>query len=289
MFFLNVFFKKKLDLGFCKVIFYIIYLIFLQIRVTFKETYLNNFFHPVLFFENEKCTTMIKKIGKTIWRTFLGILAFFALYFLFTFLLTIIPSNRNFKPAENGVDLYIISNGVHTDICFEIANAELDWKTVLNVSNFKTESDKMKYLSFGWGDKGFYFDTPTWADLSAKTAATAAFIPSATAMHVSVLKNKPRTGEMIRKTKVSKAQLLKMEEYILNTLQTENGKALLIDCCRYEGFDDNFYEANGSYHMLRTCNTWANQTLQKGEIKTAIWAPFDKCILHHFENKYNYD
>ena len=232
---------------------------------------------------------MIKKIGKTIWRTFLGILAFFALYFLFTFLLTIIPANRNFQPAQVGVDLYVISNGVHTDICFEITEAQLDWSKALDFESFKTNRSEMKYLSMGWGDKGFYFDTPTWADLSAKTAATAALIPSATAMHVTILKKKPTTGERTRKTKVTKAQLLKMEQYILDHLQTKNGKAVLIDCCRYDGFDDNFYEANGSYHLLRTCNTWVNQTLKEGGVKTATWAPFDKCILYHFENKYNYD
>ena len=82
---------------------------------------------------------MIKKIGKAIWRTFLGILAFFAIYFLFTFLLTVIPSNGDFKPAENGVDLYVISNGVHTDICFEISDAQLDWDKALDLGSFKTD------------------------------------------------------------------------------------------------------------------------------------------------------
>jgi len=165
----------------------------------------------------------------------------------------------------------------------------LDWKTALDFSKFKTNPSQIKYLSFGWGDKGFYFDTPTWAELSAKTALTAAFTPSPTAMHVTVLQQKPTTGKMIRKTKVTKAQLLKMEEYILASIQTKNGKALHIDCCRYDGYDDNFYEANGSYYVFKTCNVWANQALKKGEVKTATWAPFDKCILYHFENEYNYD
>lgn len=227
---------------------------------------------------------MIRKTLRIIWRTFLGILGFFALYFLFAYLLTIIPANRSFSPQTGGVDLYVISNGVHTDICFSTKDANLDWNTILNFDDFKTPSSRLQYLSIGWGDKGFYFDTPTWADLSAKTAATAAFIPSPTAIHVTALNRTPIVGEMIRQTKVSKAQLLKIENYIKDHLQLKNDKAILIDCCRYEGFDDNFYEAKGSYHMLRTCNTWANQVLKTGGIRTATWAPFDKCILYHFEN-----
>ena len=226
----------------------------------------------------------MRKTLKIIWRTLLGIIAFFAFYFLFTFLLTIIPSNRNFKPAPDGVDLYIISNGVHTDICFAVEDANLNWNGIIDFNNFKTTNSQIKYLSIGWGDKGFYFDTPTWADLSAKTALTAAFLPSATAMHISALQKTPQVGEMIRHTKVTKEQLGKMENYIKETLQIKNEKALLIDCCRYDGYDDNFYEANGSYHMIRTCNVWANQTLKAGGVRTATWAPFDKCILYHFEN-----
>ena len=226
--------------------------------------------------------TMILKTIKFIWRTFLGILIFFGLYFLFAFLLTIIPSNRGFQPVPDGVELFIISNGVHTDICFPIDQANLDWNNILDFTSFQTPIPQMKYLSIGWGDKGFYFDTPTWADLSAKTAATAAFIPSPTAMHISILRNTPTIGDKIRKTSVSSDQLLKMEQYILNHLELKNEHAQLIDCCRYDGFDDNFYEANGSYHLFRTCNTWANQVLKVGGIRTATWAPFDKCILYHF-------
>lgn len=230
---------------------------------------------------------MLKKTFKYILRFFLAFVAYMVLYFVVGFILTIIPSNNNFTPAKDGIDLYIISNGVHTDICFSKKDANFNWDTHLNFGSFQTPEPDLQYLSFGWGDKGFYFDTPTWAELTAKTALSAAFIPTPTAMHVSVLKDTPQVGEMIRTVKVSKNQLLAMESYILDHIQTKNEKALLIDCCRYDGYDDNFYEANGHYHMWRTCNTWANQVLKKGGIKTATWAPFDKCILHHFplENK----
>ena len=225
---------------------------------------------------------MLKKTFKYILRFFLALIAYFAFYFLVTFLLTIIPSNRSFTSSENGIDIYMISNGVHTDICFAKNDANLNWNNHLNFNSFQTTEPMIQYLSFGWGDKGFYFDTPSWAELTAKTALRAALIPTSTAMHVSVLKETPQIGEMVRKVTVTKNQLLAMEMYILDHIQTKNEKALLIDCCRYEGFDDNFYEANGYYHMWRTCNTWANQVLKKGGIRTATWAPFPDCILYHF-------
>ncbi len=226
----------------------------------------------------------MRKLFKVLWRTFLGVVAFFAIYFIFTFLLMVIPANRNFTPAVDGVEINIISNGIHTDICFAIEDANLDWNKILDFGKFQTPQHDMKYLSIGWGDKGFYFDTPTWAELSAETALKAAFVPTPTAIHISVLKKTPQVGERTRKTTVTKEQLLKMEKYIQNHLQLKNEKAILIDCCRYDGYDDNFYEAKGSYHLIRTCNVWANQVLKEGGIRTATWAPFDKCILYHFEN-----
>ncbi len=143
-------------------------------------------------------------------------------------------------------------------------------------------SENIHYLSFGWGDKGFYFDTPSWSELSLKTALTAAFIPSPTAMHITAYPTPPKTSERVRKVKISKAQLSTIENYILESMPLKNNQTIHIDCCRYEGFDDNFFEANGHYHMLKTCNVWANNALKKGGIKTATWAPFDKCILYHF-------
>lgn len=225
---------------------------------------------------------MIKKTGKIVLRVLLGIVAFFALYFAFTFLLTIIPSNRQFQPAPEGLPLYIISNGVHTDICFALQEAHLNWDQALDFSRFQTKREAIRYLSFGWGDKGFYFDTPTWAELSAKTALTAAFLPSPTAMHVTLLDREPQLGDRIKKVYIKPEQLQNIEQYIFDTFQVKQGKGQHIDCCRYDGYDDNFFEAKGSYHMIRTCNVWANQSLLAGGIKTASWAPFDRCILYHF-------
>ncbi|NQY29316.1 MAG: DUF2459 domain-containing protein [Flavobacteriaceae bacterium] len=42
---------------------------------------------------------------------------------------------------------------------------------------------------------------------------------------------------------------------------------------------DTFYEANGNYTCLNTCNPWTNNILKKAFIKTAIWTPFDSVIL----------
>ena len=63
----------------------------------------------------------------------------------------------------------ILTNGVHTDLVVPIKSAEIDWSKEIPIENTNSKSTNFNYLSIGWGDKGFYLDTPTWADLKFST------------------------------------------------------------------------------------------------------------------------
>jgi hypothetical protein len=56
----------------------------------------------------------------------------------------------------------------------------------------------VNYLAFGWGDKGFYLNTPEWADLKVSTALNAAFGLSSSAIHSTFYK-KLRENETCKK------------------------------------------------------------------------------------------
>jgi uncharacterized protein (TIGR02117 family) len=49
------------------------------------------------------------------------------------------------------------------------------------------------------------------------------------------------------------------------------------------GKTDAFYEANGSYSLLHTCNTWANNGLKACGQKCCSWTPFDTGIFLNYE------
>jgi len=53
-------------------------------------------------------------------------------------------------------------------------NEFIDWTTKVSPDDTKGKK-KGDWLAFGWGDKGFYLNTPTWADLKFSTAVKAAF------------------------------------------------------------------------------------------------------------------
>jgi len=77
-------------------------------------------------------------------------------------------------------EIFVSSNGVHLDIILPLENIDSEFLRKLEIPS------QTEYISFGWGDKQFYVNTPEWKDLTFKTAFTALFLKSESAMHVTV-------------------------------------------------------------------------------------------------------
>ena len=200
------------------------------------------------------------------------------LYFLLALLLTIIPTNHAPQPA-NGVQIFVMTNGVHTDFVLPVDRPEMDWLQYIPISDFK-RAHHPRYITFGWGDKGFYIETPEWSDLKASTAFKALFFLSSTAMHVSYMNSKPIEDKDCKSIILTEKQYEKLINYIQGSFKKNaDGNVILIPGKGYDAYD-NFYEANGTYSLIKTCNGWLNNGLKNIGVKTAIWAPFDKCIFY---------
>lgn len=225
----------------------------------------------------------IKKILRILLRTVLFVAGFFVLYALAGLTVPYISVNKNAaQSGEDGYEMYILSNGVHTDLVVPIRTEVKDWTMELSFENTVSKDTAMNYVGFGWGDKGFYLNTPTWADLKTSTAFNAMFGLSTSAMHVT-FHGQPAQGKLCRKTWVSKADYQKLVSFIEHSFQRDaNGKFMYISGYAY-GKDDGFYEAHRVYNLFYTCNTWANAGLKKANMKACLWTPLDKGILRLYE------
>lgn len=176
--------------------------------------------------------------------------------------------------------IYVKSNGVHTDICMPAETELCCWTSFVPLEDYPDVSN-FDFFTVGWGDKGFFLDTPEWSDLTVSTAVNAAFLPSSTAMHVDY-GVEPEESAYCRKVYITKDQFIRIEKYIkASFLQSENG-VLLIQGKGY-GTSDNFYEARGSYHLFNTCNTWVNHALKEAGINTSVFAALPDGIMNHLE------
>jgi conserved hypothetical protein len=225
---------------------------------------------------------MIKRIGKYVAIIVISIIALVGLYLALAFFLSRIEVSAE-NSRGNDITIYILSNGVHTDIVVPVRSPLIDWGKELKIENTKArDTSLMQYIGIGWGDKGFYLETPTWADLKFKTAFNAAFGLSTSAVHATYLKNVTESSYCV-KLNLSTEQYGRLVKYIDTSFQKDkNGHYRHIVTNANYGNNDAFYEANNRYTLFNTCNTWTNKGLKICGQKACLWTPFDKGILYQY-------
>ena len=58
-------------------------------------------------------------------------------YFLAVAVLGLIPVNAGFRPQPDGVRIYVINNGVHSDIVLPARSATMDWTREPPIEDFR--------------------------------------------------------------------------------------------------------------------------------------------------------
>lgn len=197
-------------------------------------------------------------------------------------LLSFIPVNSNqFTIDEPKVDIFILSNGVHTDIVVPAKNDYYDWTKQIKFEHTKSKDSNAKYVAMGWGDRGFYLETPTWADLKVSTALKAATGLSSSALHTTFYKTMKEDASC-KKIRISTLEYENLVAFINDSFETKLGKNMKIETDAVYGKYDTFYEAKGSYSLFYTCNTWANQALKSANQKAALHTLTDTGIFRHY-------
>ena len=226
--------------------------------------------------------TQLKTIWTWTYRITLSLILFILIYLLSAAILSHTTVNSDFRliPADQaGIDIYVRTNGVHTDVVLPAQSSERDWYQTIPAADLHRIEGQTEYISFGWGDKGFYLDTPTWADLKFSTALIAATGLGSTAMHLEAVA-KPQESESIRKVRISPAQLQALIAHIDRSFEYDaQGKIIKINTTANYNDHDAFYEAKGRYSIFTTCNEWTRDGLSKAGIRTSVFTPMDNGVM----------
>lgn len=202
------------------------------------------------------------------------------LFYLACAVVGLIPVNNSFTPAgEDGVEIFVFSGTVHTDLILPVEIDGFDWRARFPASDFQGMTRHAKYVGIGWGDRGFYLETKTWADMKVSVAANAMFWPSPAVMHVSYY-GKPKENESCRAVTISGVQYRKLIEQIERSFEQNGGAFHRIEGDKgFYGSNDAFYAARGRYHCFNTCNCWASDALQQVGVRTGFFTPFPRTVL----------
>jgi uncharacterized protein (TIGR02117 family) len=221
---------------------------------------------------------MIYKTFIIILKVILVLVAFILLYLLTAFVLSRITVEQEIGPDDD-VDIYLLTNGIHSDIVVPTITYQMNWYKKLGFLKPPLDPKQYRYLAIGWGDKGFYLNTPSWSQLKVSTALKATVGVSGTAIHATYHK-KMTENESCKKIKISKEQYNRLIRYIENSFeQDEKGNFLQIDTEATKSDRDAFYEATGRYHIFNTCNSWTNRGLKYAGQNACLWTAFQKPIF----------
>jgi uncharacterized protein (TIGR02117 family) len=209
------------------------------------------------------------------------VLTFPLLYLFFALVLGLVPVHAGFRQPAEGVDIYVSTNGAHADLVVPACHPHMDWHRFLWPERPVPADCSQRYIAFGWGDRGFYLETPTWNDLRFPVALRALFWPSASAMHVDHLHRPPPPHPDHQRIRITPQQYGQLVEHIRAGFALDGtGSPQPIHGISYT-HSDAFYEGRGSYQLFRTSNSWTAEGLRRSGVRTALWSPFDRGLMYH--------
>ena len=150
-----------------------------------------------------------------------------------------------------------------------------DWPRDLAHGPFRVDVSQARWVAFGWGERRFYMDTRTFADIDLAAGLRALAWNADTVVHAHFLDAVDETHARVRTLTVSQAQLDALNAHV---------RAAFADAVPEpvgEGFGpaDAFFRARGVYSPIATCNEWVGAALRRAGIPVGAWTPLSQSLL----------
>ena len=218
--------------------------------------------------------------------------------------------NRDFAPPKAGepaIEFFLRNNGIHTDFVLPLndplARQIVDWRAQHPGKHFgpplkppkapiplsldekldPSANPQATHIAIGWGDQGFYLETPEWADLTASVALRALTGIGKSAVHIEYERRPDAKSPTVRTLRVSPATYAKLVQSIQAEFARDQTGALRLIARRGYTVHDAFYEGRSSFSLVTTCNEWVRGHLSHAGIRTAAWAPFHFAVYRHLQ------
>lgn len=187
-------------------------------------------------------------------------------------------------PSENcQFTVYVTGDKLHTNFIVPAQNPFVDWQQLINLTPEQPDR-QYTYLQFGWGDRIFYVETPSWDQVSLASALRSLVLQNPAALYVRGHTQVPHlAGETLKCVRLGPKDYRALSEFLAaGFARDEAGNPQ-----RLKGEHlgaGQFYAATGRYSMLRTCNSWIADGLRAANVNTPIWAGLAPAVLHQLRN-----
>ncbi|WP_224814401.1 DUF2459 domain-containing protein [Hasllibacter sp. MH4015] len=177
----------------------------------------------------------------------------------------LVPGRTADLPAGDDVEIGLLYGSIHVDFLLpatEGARAALGFARAAGVP---VDDPGVGHIVVGWGARDFYTTTPEWADLSAR-ATWRAISGDASVLRVDVFGHGVDMAQ-VPSFHLSQAQYTALLEEIAASATT------VPVAVQGHRPTSGFVEADGRFHIFRTCNTWVGRMLRAAGVEAGIWTP----------------
>jgi len=204
-----------------------------------------------------------------------------AVAFLLLFLTgSLVPVHRRFAQAPDGIPVFVVSNGFHTDIVVPLVEARTGtaWLPKLGPPELAVRFAGYQYAAFGWGSEKFFLAS-YGGHLPGPGTVARALLPNRTLMHVDFYRTAPRTGKRVVALRISEDQYRRLTAQLEQSFLPDSARRYTLRNAAGYSAEDFFYLARGRYYALRTCNDWTTRTLRRAGLRTALKSPLAGPVL----------
>jgi uncharacterized protein (TIGR02117 family) len=220
-----------------------------------------------------------RRARKVLARLLLVLVALPITWFVAAFMLGAITVHEGWRQPERGVQLYVRTNGVHTWILMPKVSAVMDWRAYAPPHHLRDPRyGRGDYIAVGYGNREFYLNTPTWADLTLRNAAFAAFGGGPPLLHVEH-EYRPTVTEDTRPLRVTPDEYRRLVRFIRARFRLDSRGRTIPLLGRGYGDWDMFYEAEGGYSFVLTCNEWTGRALRAAGVRMGLWTPLSQSVM----------
>lgn len=218
---------------------------------------------------------LVRGLGRCVAAVFALLSAYALAALAGTFIVT---AGESVPPSGEGVDVYILSNGYHTDIAVPSVEGPHDWRPLLDGPEFPpAAAAAARYIAFGWGSRAAYPQVGTLADLSPSVMFQAlAFDRSV--MHAVPLRAISEAPQ-VRRVRLTEQGYSALTEVIRASFARDGAGRFVALRGATQGFGDAFFEARGRFSFLRGCNVWTGEALRAAGVRMGVWTPFAQSVF----------
>jgi len=157
--------------------------------------------------------------------------------------------------AEEGFLIAVVSLGWHSGILINPTDLPKEMRELF--PEFKRHS----MVEIGWGDRGFYMAP----GFSVRKGIRAALFSSGSVLHLAGFDQNLGSylaGSDVVWLKISTEGFNRLLDTIVKSVvKDEHGRPIRLGAALYG--DGSFYEANGDFSLLYTCNSWTSNVLKE--------------------------